>query len=196
MTRIVTAALLALALLAGIVPFNALSFDQQQQTCMMSCCAGKPPHRAGSCGAAFPGEQQRSISDETAVEDHASMEAMPPHASSPEIIEAPSHCGTQAQPSTDEHASSRDGSRPAASLIAHALTTPCSPECAAAASLSAFSQLRRARDGATLAAINRPRPSSHATLAEHVSNLQTLTALTGRQSSPRAPPLFPENLPA
>jgi hypothetical protein len=119
------------------------------------------------------------------------------HGASAEIVEAAhEECGTGAQHSASEPgSSSRDASAPARSITAHALTTPCSPECAAA-SLSAFGQVRRPRNALALAAHHRPRPTTHAAPAEHVFKLQVLSAVTGRQSSPRAPPLFPENLPA
>jgi hypothetical protein len=180
------AAMLALVLLAGIVPFNALSSDHQ--TCTMSCCAGRPQHNSGSCGAAFSDEH------ETPVEEHAHPEGIQAPGASPEIVEAASECGTT-QRSSDEPTSSSDISRPAPRLTAHALTTPCSPECAAA-SVNAFGQVRRPRNEAALAANNRPRPTMRAALAERISKLQILSAVIGRQSRPRAPPRFPENLPA
>lgn len=184
--------MLALVLLAGFVPFNALSSDHQ--TCQMSCCAGKPTHDAGSCSTAFADEQQSEKPAEPINEEHAHTGGT--HGAPTEIVEAAHDCGTGAPHSTNEpRSSSRDASSPARSINAHALTTPCSPECAAA-SLSAFGQVRRPRNAVALAAHHRPRPTMHAALAEHVSRLQVLSAVTGRQSSPRAPPLSPENFPA
>jgi hypothetical protein len=193
--RIMAAAMLALALLAGVVPFSALSSDQQ--TCQMSCCAGKPPHNSGSCSTAFADEPQAQAHVETLSEEHAHTNAVQMHDASPEIVEAATECGTTAQPSTSEpRSSSRDETKAARSITAHALTKPCSPECAAA-SASAYGQVRRPRNAAALAPRNRPRPSTHTALAEHITKLQVSSAVTGRQSSPRAPPLlFPENLPA
>jgi hypothetical protein len=189
--RIVLAAMLAFALLAGIVPFNALSSDRQ--TCQMSCCAGKPPHNNGSCSAAFSDEPQAQTPVETPPEKHSHMDGMP--VAPLEIVEAASECGTTTTDrSTDEPQSSRDATRPRSSITAHALTTPCSPECAAA---NAFGQVRRPRNAAALAAHHRPRPNSHASLSEHINGLQVLSAVKGRQSRPRAPPRSTsENLPA
>jgi hypothetical protein len=187
------AAMLALALLSGIVPVGALSSDHQ--TCQMSCCAGKPAHDAGSCSTAFADEEQSETPDETTAEEHSHAGGM--HgASTTEIVEAAHDCGTVAPHSTREpKASSRDASNPARSIIAHALTTPCSPECAAA-SVNAFGQVRRPRNAVALAAHHRPRPATRAALAELTFKLQILSTVTGRQSGPRAPPLFPEHLPA
>ncbi|HEX8772558.1 MAG TPA: hypothetical protein VF735_03065 [Pyrinomonadaceae bacterium] len=190
--RLVLAAMLAFALLAGIVPVGALSSDHQ--TCQMSCCAGKPAHDAGSCSTAFADEPQAESPAEPINEAHAHKGGT--HGASAEIVEAAQGCGTTAQPSTDEAgSSSRDQSSPARSITAHALTTPCSPECAAA-SLSAFGQVRRPRNTSALATRHSPRPTTHAAPAEQVAKLQVLSVVTGRQSGPRAPPLRPENLPA
>lgn len=192
--RILAAAMLSLALLAGVVPFSALSSDQQ--TCQMSCCAGKPPHDSGSCSTAFADEPQAEAPVETVSQGHAHTDGMHMHDASPEIVEAAPECGTTAQHSTSEPKSaSRDETNKALSITAHALTTPCSPECAAA-SASAFGQVRRPRNVAALTARNRPRPSTHAALAEHITKLQVSSAVAGRQSSPRAPPLLSEHLPA
>ncbi|HEY6188281.1 MAG TPA: hypothetical protein VIW80_11405 [Pyrinomonadaceae bacterium] len=192
--RILAAAMLALALLAGVVPTGALSSDRQ--TCQMSCCAGKPPHNSGSCSTAFADYPQAEPHVATVSEEHAHTNGM--HGASPEIVEAAPECGTTAQHSKNEPKSSaRDETNTARSITAHALTKPCSPECAAAASASAYGQVRRPRNAAALAARNRPRPSTHTALAEHIIKLQVSSAVTGRQSGPRAPPLlFPENLPA
>jgi hypothetical protein len=191
--RILSAAMLALALLAGVMPSGALSSDQQ--TCQMSCCAGKPPHNSGSCSKAFADEPQAQAHVETVSEEHAHTNGM--HGASAEIVEAAPECGTTAQPSKSEpKSSSRDEKNAARSITAHALTTPCSPECAAA-SASAYGQVRRPRNAAVLVARNRLRPSTHTAISEHITKLQVSSAVTGRQSSPRAPPLlFPENLPA
>jgi hypothetical protein len=187
--RIVLAAMLALALLAGVVPFNVLS-SSEQQTCAMSCCAGKPPHNAGSCSTAFSGDGEKAQTSGAAVaEEHAHTEGMQAAGASTQIIEADSECAAP-QRSTDEHASQRDASRRATSVTAHALTTPCSQECAAATSANASGQVRRPRNAALLAESNRPRPTLHACPSERSTNLQVLSARIGRQSSPRAPPLF------
>ncbi|HEX8137300.1 MAG TPA: hypothetical protein VF544_06890 [Pyrinomonadaceae bacterium] len=177
-TRIVLAGLLSLTLLSGIVPTGALT-STAQQTCTMSCCVGKPPHAPGSCGAAF-----------SEAEHHSDAEQQ--GASATETIEATSHCGTAtAHTARNEEsspkASSRRASKSETILTAHVLTTPCSPECAAAAA-TAFSHARRAPDTAALAATKRPFAHGFASLAEHTVGLQKLSAAQGRQASPRAPP--------
>jgi hypothetical protein len=188
--RIVLAAGLALALLAGVVP---ASLSSAQQTCTMSCCAGKPMHAAGSCSHAFSEESEAQTHSVTASEDHHHAEATETNSTTaPEIIEADastsSHCGTNAHSSTDSASTGRAARPPRPpSMKAHVLIRPCSPECAAAA-VSNLSQVRRGRSVAVLAANHRPRPPTLASLTEQNFKLQTLPAVICRQSRPRAPP--------
>jgi hypothetical protein len=199
-TRIVLAAMLVFALLSGVAPFNSLS-SPAQQTCTMSCCAGKPPHLAGSCGAAFSGEHNSEPHGDST--DHAHMGGMQMPVASAEIIEASSsHCGTAAHSSAEKSSekkssekkssgenSSRRAPQSQSSITAHALTTPCSAECAAAAA-PVFTQFKKGRDAAGLPQDNRPLARAHISIAEHISSLQPLAAAQGRQSRPRPPPLF------
>lgn len=210
--RIVLAAGLALALLAGVVPASLSS--SAQQTCTMSCCVGKPPHAAGSCSMAFAGEPQTHTHGTTASEDHHHAGAMKTDSTTataaPEIVEAEaessssSHCGTTEPPSAESgpnghetenastgHATRQQPSPP--SVRAHALINPCSPECAAAA-VSNLSQVRRPRSSAGLLTANvRPRPPTLTSLTEQTFELQTSPAVICRQSRPRAPPVPSHN---
>jgi hypothetical protein len=190
--RIVLAAGLSLALLAGVVP---TSLSSAQQTCTMSCCVGKPQHAAGSCSHAFSDERETHTHAATAAEAHHHTEAIETDSTTaPEIIEADasasSHCGTAADSSSTESASKRRDARPPAppSIRAHVLVRPCSPECAAAA-VSNLSQIRRGRSVAVLTANQRPRPPTRASLTEQNFELQTSPAVICRQSRPRAPPI-------
>jgi hypothetical protein len=180
--------MLALALLSGVAPFHALS--SAEQTCTMSCCAGKPAHAAGSCGTAFsdmhPGETT------FAAHEHAGAIEIPSEPA--EIVETAPHCGTS-EHSSESEASSQRTSLTQAVVVARVLTTPCSPECAAVV-LSASAQIRRMRDAAALPINNRPRPPTLRSPAEHINSLQPSTATAGRQANPRAPPLLCKNLPA
>jgi hypothetical protein len=194
--RIVLAAGLALALLAGVVP---ASLSSTQQTCTMSCCAGKPMHAAGSCSHAFSDERETQTHSPTASEDqHHHTEAIETDSTAtaaPEIIEADastsSHCGTTAQTSAESASTGRAARPPQPpqppSIRAHVLIRPCSPECAAAA-VSNLSQVRRGRSVAVLTAKLRPRPPTLASLTEQTFQLQTSPAVICRQSRPRAPP--------
>jgi hypothetical protein len=193
--RIMLAAGLALALLAGVIPFN--TFSSAQQTCTMSCCVGKPPHMAGSCSAAFSDADHAETDGVSGASEHQSHDgSMQMDGAGPEIIEATSHCGTK-ENSSEKKASSRRSSPQATSIIAHALTTPCSPECAAAA-VPNFSQVRRPRpDSAALKpASSRPRPPTLVSIVEQTASLQTSPTVFCRQSRPRPPPSFLNHLPA
>lgn len=66
--RIVVAVVLVLALLSGIAPFKSASAGN---FCTMACCAGVPPHAAGSCrmemsapGKLTPESTPEALSDE------------------------------------------------------------------------------------------------------------------------------------
>ena len=188
--RVVLAAGLALALLAGVVP---ASLSSAQQTCTMSCCAGKPLHVAGSCRHAFSEDSETQTHSVTASEEHHHAEATETNGTTaPEIIEADastsSHCGTNAHSSTESASTARAARPPQPpSIKAHVLIRPCSPECAAAA-VSNLSQVRRGRSVAVLTANHRPRPPTRASLSEQTFDLQTSPAVICRQSRPRAPP--------
>lgn len=182
--RAVLAAGLALALLAGLLPG---SLSSAQQTCTMSCCAGKPTHMAGSCSAAFSDDHQAETDGESVADHHSHTGAMHTNDAALSIIEATSHCGTT-KDSAEKEPPAQRSSPQATSIIAHALTTPCSPECAAAA-VSAFSQVRRPRaETAALPANHKPRPPTNISLAEQKSNPHTSLKVTCRQSRPRPPP--------
>lgn len=193
--RMMAAVGLAFALLAGIVPFN-IFFSSAQQTCTMSCCAGKPTHPQGSCSAAFSDDHHAETDGDTTIENHAHTGAMSVDDAAPEIIEATSHCGTTESSSEKKKTpASRRAAPPATtSIIAYALTRPCSPECAAAA-VSTFSQGRRPRVIAALPANSRPRPPTLVSPAEQTPSLQTSTDVTCRQSRPRGPPALLCHLP-
>jgi hypothetical protein len=186
--RISLAAMLLLALLSGVAPFHTLS--SAEQTCSMSCCAGKPAHAAGSCGTAFSDVHH----GETTFEAHEHTGAMQMPSEFTEIIETASHCGTS-EHSLEKGASPKRTSWTQAGVAARVLTTPCSPECAAVV-LSASAQFRRVRDAAALPVNSRPRPPTLRSPAEHITSLQPSTATAGRQANPRAPPLLCKNLPA
>jgi hypothetical protein len=169
----------------------------------MSCCAGKPQHAAGSCGMSFTDEAQAH--DTATTEEHhhhlgaTATDDSVATTTAPEIVEADvstSHCGTtehaSAESAPNGHATRRPQAAPP-SVRAHALISPCSPECAAAA-VSNLSQVRRPRSSAgLLTAQVRPRPPTLASLAEQTFELQTSPAVICRQSRPRAPPSLHRN---
>ena len=182
--RSVLAAMLALALLAGVAPFASFS---SADTCTMSCCAGKPPHEAGSCSTAFNGTKQAEMDGEAIHVHEAQSDAGGMRVASAEIVEASTHCGTT-QHSSESGAPDAAAAPPqTTNVAAHVLTTPCSPECAAALAYSS-AQVRRPRNAATLASNTRPRPPTLVLSAEPLCEAQSSSAAVRRQSRPRAPP--------
>ncbi|HKR01401.1 MAG TPA: hypothetical protein VJT09_12060, partial [Pyrinomonadaceae bacterium] len=143
LARIFLAVTLVLVLLAGVAPLGSLSASHE---CAMACCAGKPPHMAGSCSIAFitEAEQENDATGDESTAGHAAHDGVAHHA----------HASDAKNPSS-HHSTHRKSSPGRASVAPQALTTThCSPECAAAASAS--TQLRRPRDAAALSGTVKP----------------------------------------
>lgn len=186
--RIVLAAMLALALLSGIAPLNALSSSSHE--CNMSCCLSKSPHAAGSCSVAFASDEEAATPDESDREQTA-------HRGHAEHISQTiaSHEGYKpAKRSSAHHSSTGKATSQRVSVRAQALTTPCAPECAAAAPLS--TQTRRPRDPAAQAFAGKLRPAILTFFVSHFSNTWSPSAARHRLMPPRAPPLLLVNLSA
>ncbi|HEX8847482.1 MAG TPA: hypothetical protein VF791_22755 [Pyrinomonadaceae bacterium] len=129
----------------------------------MDCCAGKPPHEAGSCSVAFAGKAKTKAHDRHG--EHAA------------------HDSTQHQA---HPISSVEESKPAATVTSQAMTTPCSPACAAAALSSA--QLRRPRETAATAVAHKTQPLTVKTLKRNFCKPPSTDEERRRQTRPRAPP--------
>jgi hypothetical protein len=185
--RTILAVVLALALLSGIVPLNALSSSSHE--CNMSCCLGKTSHAAGSCDVAFASDEKATTPSEPDHEQRAHRG----HAGHSSQTNAPhNRHHTAKQPSA--HHSSTDRATPQSlSVRAQALARPCAPECAAAAT-SASTQTRRQRDPATQTADRKPRPQILTFRAKDFSSKWSASAGSNRLLPPRAPPLLLLNL--
>lgn len=170
--RIVLALMLALVVLAGVVPPGSFASSHE---CGMACCAGKPSHMAGSCSTAL-GESEAEAPDEQGDEHSAH-----------------GHAAHGAQHSSAHHSSRKD-SRRTPSVASRVLTKPCSPECAAAAFNS--SQVRRPRHAASIVVKAQPRPSTVRSFVGQSVQLTPKSADHVRQARPRAPPTSLINLSA
>lgn len=188
--RTLIVALLGLVLLAGLVPSGALTASQ---TCRMECCAGKAPHEAGACSAVI--DNTAPATQDEAAEHVAHHDEM---AMSVTVVATPTdeHCGTaehspaqEAQHATPPSQEAQPQAQPARqmSVAVHALTRPCSMECAAA--VLSLLQLRRPRSAAALTTNVRPRPPTVRSRADLTFNLFPSSAERRRQSRPRAPPV-------
>lgn len=169
LARTVLATLLVLVLLAGVAPFS--SFSSSSHACQMECCAGKPPHEAGSCSVAFAkGSKSKAHAEHNEQAAHHSAQHQ-------------TH-----QPSSGEK------STETASIAPLTMTTPCSPACAAISLGS--TQLRRQRETAALSSANRPRPPTAVIFNKDFYRVLLPSAERRRQVRPRAPPLSLINLSA
>jgi hypothetical protein len=184
--RIILATMLLLVMLAGAVPFNSLSSSHE---CGMACCVGKPSHMAGSCAVALGDEEQ---AEETPAEPSAEQTAHSSHAThsangdSHEAVAPTKHQGAAKHPSAHHSKSGAEEPTRTASIASQAITTPCSPECAAAASAS--TQVRRPRDPASSSIAARPCPTTILSFAGHQTLPLRDSAERRRLSRPRAPP--------
>jgi hypothetical protein len=181
-------ALLALVLLAGLIPPGALS---AAHACRMECCAGKPSHEAGACSAALPSAAPDKTAQETKADEHAAHHGE--MQMSVTVDETEADASSDHDPTTDDSATQLQAPRPTpsrqSSVAAHAFTRPCSAECAAA--VLSLSQVRRPREAAALSHIIRPRPPTLVTRADAIDSLLPSSAERRRQSRPRAPPVNP-----
>lgn len=195
--RIVLATMLVLALISGIAPFNASS--SQSNLCTMACCAGKPPHEAGSCAVVachvdFSARKRRPKLEAAAhcemskgvASRHREMMRVP----SALINTAASHerLHDQNQHSTAQPAAPQSASGKSSKVIAAAISNACRPDCGAGVFNS--SSQNRQRDVVGLSYAGQPRPPSRALLFISSHNLaKTLSVLCGK-CVPRAPPLL------
>lgn len=190
--RISLAVMLTLVMLAGVAPFSSLSSSSHE--CGMACCAGKPSHMSGSCSTAFDDEEIAETHDESGQEHsaHAHKTHSSDATSSTTTISGNYRVATK--PSSTHHSTHGKAARLASSIAAQAVTTPCSPECAVASSLSA--QVRRPREQLALSAYLKLRPSTTRFVNRHLAVLPPKSAEAARPSQPRAPPTLLNNFPA
>ena len=184
--RTILAVMLVLVLLAGVVPFSSLASSHE---CGMACCVGKPSHMAGSCSTHLGNEEQEAEPPAEADEEQSAHARHMRHPASTPAATANSSSGhhgaglhSSAHRSTSKKAPVRKASVASQAMI----RTPCSPDCAAAA--SCYSQVRRPRDPSQVALSARPRPPTLCFQVAYLSKPLPESAERRRLSRPRAPP--------
>jgi hypothetical protein len=206
--RIVVAIVLVLALLSGIVPFRSASAGN---LCTMACCAGLPPHTAGSCHMEMPapGNLSRETTPEPASESEPDKLCglREPENGAPDVtagairinddngessslnldavtVDASDHCRVHSQ--TEEAGTQPAGdSNQVANIAAHSFAKPCPPECGGGATGSG---VRRPPDAATLVQNARPKSTFVRKYPRHSQDSLFVSAC-GAQVRPRGPPL-------
>lgn len=191
--RIILATTLLLVVLASAVPFSSLA---SSHACAMACCIGKPPHMAGSCSVQFSDEEQAETPPERNEEQPAHHQhAMHPSGGDSQAIASAKHQDAAKPPATHHSKSGTEVSSRTTSVASQpSLTTPCSPECAAVASV--YSQVRRPRDSASVAVVARPRPPTFLSFDDYQARPLPKSSECRRLSRPRAPPALLNNLSA
>ncbi|MBA2732197.1 MAG: hypothetical protein H0U54_04820 [Acidobacteria bacterium] len=190
--RIVLAAMLMIVLLAGIVPFSSFSSSHD---CGMACCVGKPSHTAGSCSVQL-GDEEHAEPPAEPGDEHSAHDSHAAHSSgaTSQVVASSENHRTAKRPPAHHSKSGAKESPRTASIASEAMTTPCAPECAAAALSS--SQVRRPRDPAALTIAAGPRPPTLLFFAGHLSQPLPKSAERRRLSHPRVPPSLLNNLSA
>lgn len=179
--------LLALVLLAGLIPSGALSATR---LCRMDCCAGKPPHEAGSCNALLSSAGQDEAPT-AAAESHqhsSSHEAAQPATETVDASPSSDPCQTTAHHPAEHHQEAQPEPGQRAGVKAALLDKPCSADCLSTALSPA--QLRRPRESAAHSMLLRLRPSVLIVRADTPSGRSPAPIAHQRQSPPRAPPAF------
>jgi Na+(H+)/acetate symporter ActP len=182
--RIILAVMLVIVVLAGVAPLSSLS---SSHACSMACCAGKPPHMAGSCSVHLGDEEKIETPPAPGDEISAAHAAHAMHLSGATSVTTAATHHAAAKHSSGHHSGSKRESARTISIASQTMMgTPCLPECTAAA--TATSQVRRPRESALLTVITRPRPPTRLFFAGHFSKLLPESAERRRLSRPRAPP--------
>jgi hypothetical protein len=189
--RIVLAGTLALALLTGIAPLNALS--SAAAACSMPCCASVASGGAcatGACDSKLSGHSKQAkppVERARAASSHCSSMGAGGatalrNASAEDVETVEANLPAQ----HEHHQAAADRQPQNAGVLSGSLAQPCPPDCCAGA--SAFAQTRRSRETAALAYNARPRPPTIVSPLRHLSILPSIADAWRRGSSPRAPP--------
>jgi hypothetical protein len=202
--RIIVAVVLMLALLSGVVPFSSASAGH---LCTMECCAGLPPHAAGSChmsmsshGKSRESEPEQDLNkhcglrqaDNGAIEgsdvDAGVMgmtDSTHSHLDLDDVtIDASDHCNTESR-SEDLSSASHDDSPQSASIATQFFSKPCPQECGAGALSSG---VRRSRDSVGIAYHARSRPPAPGRKYQHFDGNFLVPSKYYKQLRPRGPP--------
>jgi hypothetical protein len=163
--QIILAVMLLLVLLASVAPFGSLASHR----CQMACCIGKSPYAEGSCSVAFMSEEKEEAANDQGAE----------------------HSAHHAQHS-EARSSSKESSQNL-TVAAQVITTPCSPECAAAATAT---RSPRPREAAAMSVAARPRPLSAALFNKGFSKTLLPSGERRQRIRPRAPPISSVNISA
>ncbi len=184
LARVILGAALLLSILLINIPFAVFA---EGPTCNLACCAGRPPHAAGSCmdGSCHASLGKRAKTRHAHVEAHLQGEQLcglsqikfnPARllATRAITIEASTDASRHDPPSTDR-----------ASISTSVLTKPCQSDCSSCA--MGFTSSNRHRNSAALTHAERPRPPSEAGLQVKSDFILDLNARS-RRDAPRGPP--------
>jgi hypothetical protein len=201
--RMVTSGVLVLALLSGIAPFKSAAAGN---LCTMACCAGLPPHAAGSCHMDLPSSGKLAPEAAPETEDKlcglsntnvgavkgiaAGVMGMTtndePSLNLDDVtVDASDHCQVNSQTDAADLSTSGDLDD-AASIAARSLAKPCPPGCGSGPTVS---RVRRSHYPATVARNGQLRSTFRKKYCYQSQYFLILCAYR-EQIHPRGPPLF------
>ena len=182
--------MLVIVLLAGVAPFTSLTSSHE---CGMACCVGKPSHLAGSCSTALGADEEAEPPSDPDIQHSEHGHTTHAEAAASRTTVPGKHLHS-AKTYSARH--SKGGTTPQrmAVVASRAMTTPCSQECAAAATAS--TQLRRPREHGNSAALLSLPFSKASSLAGCHAVPPPESAGDIRLAPPRGPPALLINLSA
>jgi hypothetical protein len=183
--RAFLATLILGSLLAATIPFAAASSGAM---CALACCAGRPPHAAGSC---MHGSCQAAIPNHHGVSTESGSDRVTHPIHTP-IVEKLCSLSSTSRRAIVTQINLRSNKPTANATVrmhfsAAALVKPCQPNCGGGASGSGT--FHRQKDSVVVAHGTRPRPPTDLRLFSFARHgAQNLDALC-RESAPRGPPI-------
>lgn len=183
--RIVLPLTLLLSLLASTFPLSTIASGPM---CTLACCAGRPPHPAGSCMNGSFHANLRTHPKTTHIHGQQTTQEAEQVCGLPQRTSRANQSPLRILTSASSVAySERSGGRHSPDVSATTVAKPCQPECGSSA--SSFSSSNRQRNTAAIAHAVRPRPPSNIRLANIAYSLIRKLSALCRQCAPRAPPV-------
>jgi len=185
--RTILAALLLLMLLSASLPLTVIASGP---TCTLACCAGRPPHAAGSCmdgscHAFLGGRKTSKIHLHLPVHESEQLCGLQRITTGSSLVSLRGSSALTFAASSKQSHGSR--ARDEASVSISTMGKPCQPDCGTG-TFSSSSQ-GRPRDSAATSYADKPRPPS--TEGREHSSFSRAQALDAscRRSRPRGPPI-------
>jgi hypothetical protein len=169
--RVLLASVLLAAFVGGIVPLASVTAGS---ACQLECCAGRAPHRSGSC---MDGSCQVILLTARAHNHHAKLDRAEKFCGINKAFKSTSLARMRVKPSSHKSLDQ---------IAANAFEKQCQSDCGGC--VSGFTNSKRQRSSAASAAANQPRPPAPMGLFLFAHHGFQVLAAQSRQGAPRGPP--------